>query len=147
MRVSDPMANVGTRATGQQPRCGALDSRAQNHGSISMRTHLARAHFGDARVLEILKHPDAIYFSSGGSRRLVYKQGEDIVVVEGSGSAQGNVVTGYGPSGAKNESGARALGGNAQDPGEPITHEQITSETIPVAPRRPPIPPANQVWP
>jgi hypothetical protein len=63
------------------------------------------------------------------------------------GYGQGNVITGYGPSGIKGESGAAALGGAAGDAGQPITDAMITGGTIPVALGRPPVPKANQVAP
>ncbi|NVJ14288.1 HNH endonuclease [Myxococcus sp. AM010] len=105
------------------------------------------AHFGEARVLEILRNPDAIYESSGRVGKLIYRQGGDIVVVEGPGSGQGQVITGYGPSGIKAESGARALGGAPTDMGAPVTHEMITGGTIPVPPNKQSIPAATQIWP
>jgi hypothetical protein len=105
------------------------------------------AHFSEVRVLEILRNPDAIYESSGRAGKLIYRQGGDIVVVEGPGSGQGQVVTGYGPSGIRAESGARALGGAPSDLGIPVTHEMITGGTIPVSPNRPKIPAATQIWP
>jgi hypothetical protein len=105
------------------------------------------AHFSEARVLEILRNPDAIYESSGRAGKLIYHQGGDIVVVEGPGSGQGQVITGYGPSGTRAESGARALGGAPTDLGTPITPEMMTSGTIPVPPNRPRIPAATQIWP
>ncbi|WNG29287.1 HNH endonuclease [Cystobacter fuscus] len=105
------------------------------------------AHFSEARVLEILRNPDAIYESSGRAGKLIYHQGGDIVVVEGPGSGQGQVITGYGPSGIRAESGARALGGSPMDLGTPVTPEMITGGTIPVPPNRPRIPAATQVWP
>ncbi|HLL06944.1 MAG TPA: hypothetical protein VK539_40590 [Myxococcaceae bacterium] len=105
------------------------------------------AHFSEARVLEILRNPDAIYESSGRAGKLIYRQGGDIVVVEGPGSGQGQVITGYGPSGIRAESGARALGGAPTDPGTPITHEMITGGTIPVSPKSPKLPAAIQIWP
>lgn len=88
-------------------------------------------HFDDAKVLEILKSPDAIYQSEGNAGRLIYRKGENIVVVEGAGSGGGRVITGYGPAGNKGASGAVALGGKASDAGQPITHEMIIEGRIP----------------
>ncbi|MEU8971570.1 RHS repeat-associated core domain-containing protein [Streptomyces monashensis] len=88
-------------------------------------------HFGDDRVFEILKNPDAVYLSEGTRGNLIFRQGEDIVVVKGPGAGAGDVITGYGPSGVKGESGAKALGGNADDPGGPITHDDIVNGRIP----------------
>jgi hypothetical protein len=104
-------------------------------------------HFDDATVLRIIKDADAVYQSEGKAGRLIFRKGTDIVVVEGPGSAQGNVVTGYGPSGIKGESGAAALGGGASEGGAPITDAMITSGTIPVPKGRPAVPKAVQIAP
>ena len=104
-------------------------------------------HFDDATVLKIIKDADAIYQSEGKAGRLIFRKGTDIVVVEGPGSSQGNVITGYGPSGIKGESGAAALGGAAGEGGAPISDTMITSGTIAVPRGRPPIPKAVQVAP
>ncbi|MFF5479374.1 putative T7SS-secreted protein [Streptomyces sp. NPDC012935] len=88
-------------------------------------------HFGDDRVLEILKDPDAVYLSEGGRGNLIFRQGEDIVVAKGAGAGAGDVITGYGPSGVKGDSGADALGGSPSDPGPPIRHDDIVNGKIP----------------
>ncbi|WP_203593931.1 hypothetical protein [Streptomyces sp. SID9124] len=88
-------------------------------------------HFGDERVAEILKSPDAVYLSQGGRGTLIFRKGEDIVVTKGPGAGVGDVITGYGPSGKKGPSGAEALGGSADDPGPPVTHEDIVNGRIP----------------
>ncbi|MEU5596272.1 putative T7SS-secreted protein [Streptomyces sp. NPDC020298] len=88
-------------------------------------------HFGEDRVLEVLKNPDAVYLSEGGRGNLIFRQGEDIVVTKGAGAGAGDVITGYGPSGIKGESGVKALGGNVDDPGAPITHDDIVNGRIP----------------
>ncbi|MDQ0994023.1 RHS repeat-associated core domain-containing protein [Streptomyces sp. V3I7] len=88
-------------------------------------------HFGDDRVLEILKDPDAVYLSEGGRGNLIFRQGEDIVVAKGAGAGAGDVITGYGPSGVKGDSGADALGGSPSDPGPPVTHDDIVNGKIP----------------
>jgi len=105
------------------------------------------AHFDDATVLQILKDADAIYQSEGKASRLIFRKGNDIVVVEGLGSGQGSVITGYGPSGIKGGSGAAALGGAASDAGAPITDAMIKNGTIPVPQGRPLIPKAVQIAP
>ncbi|HEX3474476.1 MAG TPA: hypothetical protein VHT91_05510 [Kofleriaceae bacterium] len=105
------------------------------------------AHFDEATVLQILKDADAIYQSEGKAGRLTFRKGSDIVMVEGPGSGQGSVITGYGPSGIKGDSGAAALGGAASDAGAPITDAMIKNGTIPVAKGRPPIPKAVQIAP
>lgn len=104
-------------------------------------------HFDDATVLEIIKDADAIYQSEGKAGRLIFRKGNDIVVVEGPGTGQGNVVTGYGPRGIKGDSGAAALGGTASEGGAPVTDAMITSGTIPVPKGRPPIPKAVKIAP
>ncbi|MFG3384529.1 putative T7SS-secreted protein [Streptomyces sp. NPDC047999] len=87
--------------------------------------------FSDERVLEILKNPDAVYHSTAGSGNLIFRQGEDVVVARGGGAGGGNVITAYGPSGIKGESGAEALGGLPADPGGPITHADVVEGRIP----------------
>ncbi|MFC7873418.1 putative T7SS-secreted protein [[Kitasatospora] papulosa] len=87
--------------------------------------------FSDERVLEILKSPDAVYHSTAGSGRLIFRQGDDIVVTEGGGAGAGNAITAYGPSGIRGDSGARALGGLPTDPGGPVTHADVVEGRIP----------------
>lgn len=53
------------------------------------------------------------------------------MVARGGGAGGGNVITAYGPSGIKGESGAEALGGLPTDPGEPITHADVVEGRIP----------------
>jgi len=57
------------------------------------------------------------------------------------------VITGYGPSGIKGDSGAATLGGAASDAGAPVTDAMIKNGTIPVPKDRPPIPKAVQIAP
>jgi RHS repeat-associated protein len=87
--------------------------------------------FTDERVLEILKQPDAVYQSTGTAGKLIFRQGDDVVVIHGPGSSQGQAITAYGPSGIKGDSGAEALGGKPTDPGAPVTHEDIVGGRIP----------------
>ncbi|MFJ5262085.1 putative T7SS-secreted protein [Streptomyces sp. NPDC088387] len=87
--------------------------------------------FTDERVLEILKEPDAVYQSTGTAGKLIFRQGDDVVVTHGPGSEAGQAITAYGPSGIKGGSGAEALGGKATDPGAPITHQDILDGKIP----------------
>ncbi|MFG2868213.1 putative T7SS-secreted protein [Streptomyces sp. NPDC048338] len=87
--------------------------------------------FSDERVLEILKKPDAVYHSTAGSGNLIFRQGDDIVVAKGGGAGGGNVITAYGPSGLKGDSGVTALGGLPTDPGGPITHLDVVEGRIP----------------
>jgi hypothetical protein len=90
--------------------------------------------------LKIIKDADAVYQSEGKAGRLTFRKGTDIVVIEGPGGGQGNVITGYGPSGIKGDIGATALGGAASEGGAPVTDAMITSGTIPVLKRRPATP-------
>jgi hypothetical protein len=53
------------------------------------------------------------------------------VVTKGPGAGAGDVITGYGPSGVKGESGAKALGGSPTDPGNPVTHDDIVNGRVP----------------
>ena len=101
---------------------------------------------GRARETEILSNPDAVYHSTGKSSRLTFRQGEDIVVTEGPGSNRGRVVTSYGPSGPRGESGAAIFSGHSSDPGLPITHEQIVGGGIPT-PDGGFLPPSVQIFP
>lgn len=87
--------------------------------------------FSDERVIEILKEPDAVYHSTGTAGTFTFRQGEDIVVIDGPGNTQGQAITAYGPSGIKGDSGATALGGKPTDPGAPVTHEDIVNGRIP----------------
>jgi RHS repeat-associated protein len=102
-------------------------------------------HFdGDERVLEILKNPDAVYLSEGGRGNLIFRQGEDIVVTKGPGAGVGDVITGYGPSGIKGETGVKAVGGSVDDPGPPVTHDDIVNGNVPSS-RGGTMPPAKQI--
>jgi hypothetical protein len=87
--------------------------------------------FTEDMVKEILKKPDAVYYSTAGSGKLIFRQGEDIVVVRADSTAPGNVITAYGSSGIKGPSGVEALGGLPTDPGKPITHADVVEGKIP----------------
>ncbi|WP_405687141.1 DUF6531 domain-containing protein [Streptomyces sp. NBC_00057] len=101
-------------------------------------------HLSPERELEIISNPDGVYLSTGGAERLLFHQGEDIVVMESKGGGRGNLVTSYGPSGPKNASGAAAWGGSPADPGPPVTREQIINGEIPT-PKGNTLPPATQI--
>lgn len=103
---------------------GGVKKHAKYHGDTSHG-------FSDDRITEILKNPDAVYQTTGTSQRLMFRQGEDIVVLDGPDSTQGQAITAYGPSGIKGDSGATALGGKPTDPHPPITHEDIVQGRIP----------------
>ncbi|MFF7143160.1 putative T7SS-secreted protein [Streptomyces nodosus] len=118
-RIDKILDDVADRA-----RNGEMNKHAKYHGDT-------RHGFTDEQVLEILKEPDAVYQSSGQAGNFIYRKGDDIAVVYGPGSKQGQVITAYGESGIKGESGAKALGGSATDPGAPVTHEDIVQGRIP----------------
>jgi hypothetical protein len=100
-------------------------------------------HFDD-RVLEILKNPDAVYLSEGGRGNPIFRRGEGIALRKGPGAGAGDVITGYGPSGVKGESGAKAVGGAADAPGPPVTHGDIVNGNVPSS-RGGTMPPAQQI--
>ena len=81
---------------------------------------------------EILSNPARVYRSTSRSGRLIFADSEgNVVVTEGTGSARGNILTSYGPKGPRGESGAATLGGNASEPGEPVTHDMIVNGQVP----------------
>ncbi|WP_428952865.1 putative T7SS-secreted protein [Streptomyces sp. cg35] len=121
-------ARVKAHETAEDVIKRAEDGKFKKSGAYHGDT---RHGFSDERVLEILKNPDAVYHSTAGSGRLVFRQGEDVVVTEGGGAGAGNAITAYGPSGIKGESGAKALGGLPSDPGSPITHADVVEGRIP----------------
>ncbi|MFV2118770.1 RHS repeat-associated core domain-containing protein, partial [Streptomyces sp. Act-28] len=99
-------------------------------------------HLSPEREVEIIANPDGVYISTGGSERLIFHQGEDVVIMESKGGSAGNVITSYGPSGPKNDSGAAAWGGSPSDPGPPVTQEMIVNGQIPTPSGRT-LPPAT----
>lgn len=103
---------------------GEINKHAKYHGDT-------RHGFTDERVLEILKNPDAVYQSSGQAGNFIFRKDNDIAVIYGPGSKQGQAITAYGESGIKGESGAKALGGSPTDPGAPVTHDDIVQGRIP----------------
>ncbi|MFF7751327.1 hypothetical protein ACFZCP_19170 [Streptomyces sp. NPDC007971] len=72
-----------------------------------------------------------MYQSSGQAGNFIFRKGNDIAVVYGPGSKQGQAITAYGESGTKGFTGVKALGGSETDPGAPVTHEDIVQGTIP----------------
>ncbi|WP_406386403.1 putative T7SS-secreted protein [Streptomyces sp. NBC_00211] len=104
---------------------GGFRKHSEYHGDT-------RHAMSDERVTEILKNPDAVYQSTGTGQRLIFRQGEDIVVLDGPGQTQGQAITAYGSSGIKGDSGAKALGGNPTDPHPPITHQDLVDGKVPL---------------
>ncbi|MEZ0108564.1 RHS repeat-associated protein [Catenulispora sp. EB89] len=81
---------------------------------------------------DILRNPDAVYASTGTGDRVIVRQGDDIVVLDGKGATRGHIQTSYGPRGPLNDSGAKAYPGSLPtDPGKPITHDMIVNGGIP----------------
>ncbi|MCX4783121.1 putative T7SS-secreted protein [Streptomyces sp. NBC_01264] len=106
--------------------------RAQEGGMKKAGNYHAHDHgFTEDMVLKILKNPDSVYYSTAGTGKLIFRQGEDIVVVRADNTAPGNVITAYGSSGIKGPSGFEALGGSPGDPGAPITHTDVVEGRIP----------------
>ncbi|QKS54851.1 hypothetical protein HUB98_15605 [Paenibacillus barcinonensis] len=101
---------------------------------------------GKEKELEILSKPDAVYVSGNNSQNLIYRKGVNVVIVESKGSSKGNVITSYGPDGARGESGAAIFGGKPTDPGMPVTHDSIVKGNIPT-PSGGTMPPATQIMP
>lgn len=48
-----------------------------------------------------------------------------MVIVESVGSSKGNVITSYGPNGARGNSGDTIFGGKPKEPGMVVTHDSI----------------------
>ncbi|MFE8989690.1 putative T7SS-secreted protein [Streptomyces collinus] len=105
----------------------AQESKIKKAGNYHAHDH----GFTEEMVTEILKKPDAVYHSTAASGNLIFRQGEDIVVVRADRQGAGNVITAYGSSGIKGPSGAEALGGLPTDPGKPITHADVVEGRIP----------------
>ncbi len=101
--------------------------------------------FSDLRVKELLSEPSAVYLSNNG-KQLIYHQGGDVVIVDFSTKSNaGNVITAYGSSGLKGESGATILGGLPGDSGIAVTQEMIFTGQIPAKGGF--FPPATQLYP
>ncbi len=95
---------------------------------------------------ELLSNPDAVYVAENKAQNFIFRKGDNVVIVESTGSLKGNVITSYGPSGAGGNSGAAIFGGNPSDPGMPVTHDMIVNGTIPT-PSGETLPPATQLYP
>ncbi|NUR27424.1 MAG: RHS repeat-associated core domain-containing protein, partial [Catenulispora sp.] len=83
---------------------------------------------------EILKNPDAVYYSTGTGDRVIFRKGDDIVVMDGKGATKGHIVTSYGPSGVAGPTGVKAyphLNLKETDPGPPITHDMLINGQVP----------------
>ena len=127
----------------------ATDNAGKERVRYATDAHPEDHHFTRAMIQDILANPDAVYLSTGGEGTLIFRKGTDIVVTDGPGSGQGQVVTAYGPSGILGDSGARAYPGSLPgDPGRAVTHEMIVSGTVPKGRIGGGYePPAWQIWP
>jgi hypothetical protein len=153
----EPLASEGTKKSGGEKEPSQLSpkeigkyNKQADRVIEKAKTGKVREHpdyhgrLGREKELDVLSNPDAVYVSEGKSGNFIYRKGNDIVVTKG-GSENGQLLTSYGPSGPRGESGAAALkGGKPTDPGAPITHEMITNGEIPT-PRGEPLAPAEIV--
>ena len=80
---------------------------------------------GQGLEQQIIANPDAVYVTNNNKQNLVYRKGDNVVIVESRGSSKGNIITSYGPDGPRGKSGAAIFGGSPSDPGMPVTHEDI----------------------
>jgi RHS repeat-associated protein len=87
----------------------------------------------EQRMQEIIKNPDGVYVSTGGNNNIVFAKDGDIVIFAGNkaGAVKGQAITAYGASGPRGKSGAAIYGGQASDPGLPVTHSMIINGEIP----------------
>ncbi|MFD7921629.1 putative T7SS-secreted protein [Streptomyces sp. NPDC059740] len=141
LSYTDPLGLAPDCAAARRSAQKVIDRASEGKRRLAGNYH---GHLSQERELEILSRPDAVYKSTGSAGRLIYRQGEDIVITEGKGSKAGNLITSYGPSGPRMESGAKALGGSPSDPGLPVTHDDIVKGRIP-APGGTTLPPAPQI--
>lgn len=80
---------------------------------------------------DILANAEGVYASTGTGGRLIFQKDGNMVIVEGQGAKAGQVVTSYGKSGPRGESGAAIYGGSPTQPGKPVTKEMIEQGKIP----------------
>lgn len=112
---------VGRAAkTVEEAKAGTVNRSSAYHGRLSAE-----------REKEILASPEGVFLSTGKSRRVIFQHQGDVVITE-TGAQRRQVLTSYGPSGPRGESGAAALGGSPTDPGLPITEEMIVKGQIPI---------------
>ncbi|HEY9367169.1 polymorphic toxin-type HINT domain-containing protein [Streptomyces sp.] len=90
------------------------DPRKSYHGRLD-----------DSLVLDILSNPEGIYISEGQEGRIMFYKNGNVVILDGKGATIGQAVTAYGKDGPRGKSGAEIFGGSPDDPGMPITAEQI----------------------
>lgn len=128
---SDPLGLTSERecrrATKQAQR--TIDDAQQGHIRRSPDYH---GRLDESTEQQILAHPESVFLSEGRSERLVFYREGNVVITE-TGSRRGQVVTSYGSSGPRGESGASIFGGCPSDPGLPISPADIESGQVPAA--------------
>jgi hypothetical protein len=93
-------------------------------------------------TIGILKDPKEVFRSGGKNERLIFHDGENVVIVGTKGSEKGWVVTDYGPKGS---AGRAAVGAPATTPrGGIVSREDILNGTIPSTSGT--IPAAVSIW-
>ena len=117
----------------QKAQKGNLKRSKHYHGRLN-----------DLLEQEIISNPDAVYVTNNNKQNLLFRKVNDVVIVESNGSSQGNLITSYGPSGPRGDSGASIFGGSSSEPGMPITHEDIINGKI-KQPGGETFPPATQI--
>ena len=116
----------------QKAKNGSLKRGKNYHGRL-----------GEELEKEILSNPDAVYVTNNNKQNLVFRKGDNVVIVESKGSSKGNIITSYGPGGPRGESGAAIFGGSPSEPGMPATHEDIINGIM--QPGGGTFPPATQI--
>jgi RHS repeat-associated protein len=121
--VIDPLGLSADNKTHRAQRAADKISQDAKDGKLKTtpRSHHDEHGFSDEQARQILANPDSVHQSTNGN--LVFRKGGDVVVTEGPGSGQGNVITAYGSSG--HERGQPGI------PGAPVTDEAISGGTIP----------------
>ena len=89
---------------------------------------------------------DAVYISEGKQKNMIFRKAGNVVIVKTGGSSKGNLLTSYGPDGARGSSGAEIFWGTPDEPGKPITHEALVEGKVPI-PSGGTLPPAKQIIP
>lgn len=99
----------------------------------------------DSIVRGIMNEPERIYLTQNGET-FIFHKGGDVAIVDAQRSSRGNIITAYGSSGIKGDSGASVLSGLPSDPGEAVTQKMIVDGKIP-KPDGTFFPPATSIWP
>ena len=131
--------------------CCEVDERTQKsvNKTISEATNdkvnYARTYHGrleNSLEKDIISKPDSVFLATNGN--LIFLKDGNVVVTAGNGSSRGKLITSYGKSGPRGESGKAIFGGKADDPGVSVTEEMIIQGKIP-RPNGSNLPPAIKV--